>query len=473
MDIDKILSYYQYSRCRLLIQDLALLNKEFMVYFKKNIVPGDNDMNYFKLQTGCMVIVVYVILIYAYETAKKDVGCNKIYDALITVAPWAIFFDGLTAWTVNNMDKVSKTFNLIAHGLFFELMVLSFSLVYLYMIYASVGIPQKTWLRTVIVSPAVISMIGVLVFLDKTYYIHGTITDYSMGPSVIICYVSLIIHFSVIMIIVSKHHNTIEKKKKVSIITSVVIGYLMLIVQVIYPEALISALLLTFMIVSFYINFEDPSIKRLQKYNDDMIVNFATLVENRDDSTGGHVKRTKEYVKIIIDEMKKDPKYRMLLSKDYVNDILNAAPMHDIGKISTPDVILKKPGKLTDEEFAIMKQHALKGAEIIESTLFEQDSPEMKKVVYEVARYHHEKWNGKGYPDGLSGNDIPLHARIMAIADVFDAVSAKRCYRDAMPINKCFEIIEEGSGRDFDPDLAEKFINAREKVEEIYNTSKI
>lgn len=143
-------------------------------------------MNYFKLQTGCMVIVVYVILIYAYETAKKDVGCNKIYDALITVAPWAIFFDGLTAWTVNNMDKVSKTFNLIAHGLFFELMVLSFSLVSLYMIYASVGIPQKTWLRTVIVSPAVISMIGVLVFLDKTYYIHGTITDYSMGPSVII-----------------------------------------------------------------------------------------------------------------------------------------------------------------------------------------------------------------------------------------------------------------------------------------------
>ena len=145
----------------------------------------------------------------------------------------------------------------------------------------------------------------------------------------------------------------------------------------------------------------------------------------------------------------------------------NAAPLHDIGKISTPDRILQKPGKLTDEEFATMKKHAAEGGEIILHTFKDLDNAEFRQIAYEVARHHHEKYNGRGYPDGLAGEHIPLHARIMAIADVFDAVSQKRCYRDAMPLEECFAIIENGIGTDFDPQLAKIFLDAKEEVKHL------
>ena len=135
--------------------------------------------------------------------------------------------------------------------------------------------------------------------------------------------------------------------------------------------------------------------------------------------------------------------------------------------LSRPQWILQKPGKLTDEEYEIMKEHAARGGEIIQNTFQNLESPEFQKIAYEIARYHHEKYNGKGYPDGISGERIPLHARVMAIADVFDAVSQKRCYRDAMPIDACFAIIEKGAGTDFDPNLVSIFLEAREEVEKL------
>lgn len=146
--------------------------------------------------------------------------------------------------------------------------------------------------------------------------------------------------------------------------------------------------------------------------------------------------------------------------------------MHDIGKIAVPDVILQKPGRLTKEEFEIIKKHTIDGGRIIDETFGHLGNEEYTKMVYQVARYHHEKWNGKGYPEGLKESEIPLCARIMAVADVFDAISEKRCYRDAMPLEKCFEIISEGSNHDFEPVIADVFLDSREKVEKIYNEKK-
>lgn len=142
--------------------------------------------------------------------------------------------------------------------------------------------------------------------------------------------------------------------------------------------------------------------------------------------------------------------------------------MHDIGKMAVPDVVLQKPGKLTDEEFEIIKQHATNGGRIIEETFGNLGDKQYTQMAYQVAKYHHEKWNGRGYPEGLIGREIPLCARIMAVADVFDAVAEKRCYRDAMPLEKCFAIIEEGSGKDFDPIVAEVFLSIKDKVKEIH-----
>lgn len=210
---------------------------------------------------------------------------------------------------------------------------------------------------------------------------------------------------------------------------------------------------------------------QLVLYNRDMIYGFATLVENRDESTGGHIKRTSIYVRLLAEELQREDIYSDIITDEFINCISMVAPLHDIGKISIPDSILQKPGRLTDEEFDIMKSHSAKGGKIIKETFAHIGDENHKEMAYKVARFHHEKWNGRGYPDGLSGEDIPLPARIMAIADVFDAVSEKRCYRDAMPLEKCFSIIEEGRDRDFDPVLVDAFMNIREEVTQVHDKS--
>ena len=210
----------------------------------------------------------------------------------------------------------------------------------------------------------------------------------------------------------------------------------------------------------------------LSHYHEEMVMGFATLVENKDGSTGGHIKRTTMYVKLLAEELQKRGLYQDILSDEYVKNLCMAAPMHDVGKISIPDVVLQKPGKLTAEEFEIIKTHTASGGRIIQDTFGHLGHKQYTQMAYEVARYHHEKWNGKGYPEGLKRKEIPLCARIMAIADVFDAVSEKRCYRDAMPLDACFDIILEGSGQDFEPMLVEAFLDIREEIEKAHSEIK-
>ena len=210
------------------------------------------------------------------------------------------------------------------------------------------------------------------------------------------------------------------------------------------------------------------AVEGQEKYHNEMVMGFATLVENKDGSTGGHIRRTSLYVKLLAEELSRRGLYEDVLTEEYVDNLCKAAPMHDIGKIAVPDNILQKPGKLTDEEYDRMKQHSVKGGEIVKATFGHLEDEAYTQMAYEVARFHHEKWNGKGYPEGLKEREIPLAARIMAIADVFDAVSEKRCYRDAMPLDKCFDIILEGSGKDFEPLLVEVFLDIRDEVEKIH-----
>ncbi len=169
------------------------------------------------------------------------------------------------------------------------------------------------------------------------------------------------------------------------------------------------------------------AVKGMSRYHNEMVMGFATLVENKDGSTGGHIKRTSLYVELLAKELLNRGLYKDILTPEYVENLRKAAPMHDIGKIAVPDSILQKPGKLTDEEYEIMKLHSIRGGEIIKETFGNLEDETYTQMAYEVARFHHEKWNGKGYPDSLKRKEIPLCARIMAIADVFDAISQKRC----------------------------------------------
>lgn len=201
---------------------------------------------------------------------------------------------------------------------------------------------------------------------------------------------------------------------------------------------------------------------------DMMVLGMADMVESRDNNTGGHIKRTSAVVKIFAERLKDDCD-RFQFDTDFLRSVVKAAPMHDLGKIAIDDVILRKPGKYTPEEFAQMKKHAAEGARIVGNILQGVEDDRFVRIAKNVANYHHEKWNGQGYPEGLSGENIPIEARIMALADVFDALVSKRCYKEAFSYEKAFRIIEESLGQHFDPDLGKIFIECRPELEEIYN----
>ena len=430
-------------------------------------------MNFIKLQIGCLVLVLYLELIYIWQTTGKNakVSCNPIFDALMMIIPSLIVFDGLTAWTVNHLEIVPVSLNLVFHAVFFILLSLFMFVMFLHTLSFIKGFPQKLIFRFLIFLPFIISVILILVFLPELEFIIGKKVNYSMGISVVVCYLVILLYFILIFVFTVRRIKYLEVRKRINVMSFLFISLLILISQVIFPEILISSLVPAFSLIALYINIEDPVLRRMKNYNSEIVTSFATLVESRDSSTGSHVKRTKSYVKIILDEIKTNSLYSSIMTKDFEDKMMNAAPMHDIGKISIPDTILQKPGKLTDEEYSVMKKHSVLGGEIIQEIFKDMDDKEFLNIAYDVTRYHHEKWNGNGYPEGLVGKEIPFSARIMAIADVFDAISAKRCYRDAMPLDKCFAIIKEGKGVDFDPVLTDLFLNAKEKVEKVYKES--
>lgn len=428
-------------------------------------------MQYVKLQLGCLLVIIYLVVNYLKETAKaKDLPRNPLFDTLLVIGPVAVLFDGVTAWTVNHLDIVPNWLNLMCHLVFFLAMDMTIILTTVYLYDEVVGISKKSRKKNMLLlTPGILSVVLMLAGMGQLEYLPGEITNYSMGFSVYVCFASLILHYGVIIYLVIARHRFIPKDKTIGIITVVTIVGVILFVQIALPEVLLTSLCPTIILLGFYIVFENPALRRITIQNEKMIDGFATLVESRDDNTGGHIKRTRAYVNLMLHQMRHHKKYHDIVTRDYLVNVSNAAPLHDIGKIATPDSILQKPGKLTDEEFAKMKEHSAEGGDIILHTFGDLNNPEFTQIAYEMARFHHEKFNGRGYPDGLSGEAIPLHARVMAIADVFDAVSQKRCYRDAMPLEECFAIIENGAGTDFDPDLVEIFLDAKEDVRRLMN----
>lgn len=213
------------------------------------------------------------------------------------------------------------------------------------------------------------------------------------------------------------------------------------------------------------------SIRRLSdstaKMQDGLIITMADLVESRDSDTGAHVQKTAAYVKIIVEGLKKKGYYLQKITPKFMSDVVRSAPLHDVGKINIPDEVLNKPGKLTDEEYEIMKTHTTAGKRIMENAISTVEGDNYLKEARNMAAYHHERWDGKGYPEGIHGEVIPLSARIMAVADVFDALTSPRVYKPAFPLEKALAILEEGKGTQFDPKCVEVFMDALPEVKVI------
>lgn len=206
--------------------------------------------------------------------------------------------------------------------------------------------------------------------------------------------------------------------------------------------------------------------KSIVEMQEKLVLGMATMIEGRDNSTGGHIKRTSDCIRILVEEIKKDNSLN--LSEEFMNDLIKAAPMHDLGKITIDDKILRKPGKFTDEEYEIMKTHSEEGARIVRQILEGTDDKMFMNIAVNVAHYHHEKWDGTGYPHRLIKEEIPIEARIMAIADVYDALVSKRVYKEKFSFEEANNIIISSMGKHFDPNLEKYYVAARSKLEAYY-----
>ena len=195
---------------------------------------------------------------------------------------------------------------------------------------------------------------------------------------------------------------------------------------------------------------------------------LAHLAETRDNETGAHIQRTQAYVRLLATRLTDHPRFATTLNNKYIEVLSRSAPLHDIGKVGIPDHILLKPEKLTPDEWVIMKTHTTIGSDAI--ALAERDidtSVEFLRQAKEIARSHHERWDGTGYPDGLAGDTIPLSARLMAIADVFDALISKRVYKPAITFSEVYRIMQEGRDKHFDPDIIDNFLAGYKEFEAI------
>lgn len=215
------------------------------------------------------------------------------------------------------------------------------------------------------------------------------------------------------------------------------------------------------------------SIRRLSestaKMQDGLIITMANLVENRDSDTGAHIQKTSAYVKIIVEGLQKKGYYPEKMTPKFISDVVRSAPLHDVGKINIPDSVLNKRSKLSDEEFEIIKTHTTAGRQIMERAISTVEGENYLKEARNMAAYHHERWDGKGYPEGLHGEVIPLSARIMSVADVFDALTSPRVYKPAFPLDQALSMIREGAGTQFDPKCVEVFLDSIPEIKVILN----
>ena len=211
----------------------------------------------------------------------------------------------------------------------------------------------------------------------------------------------------------------------------------------------------------------EEKVQKIAHIQNSIITGIASIVESRDPSTGNHIRRTSEGVRIFVDQIKKHKEYDYL-DHQFCLNVIKAAPLHDLGKIAVHDAILTKPGHFVQKEYDEMKEHTTEGANIVLEVLREVDDKQFKQIAVNIAHYHHEQWNGEGYPCGLKGEEIPIEARIMAFADVFDALVTRRYYKDAIDYDTAFDIMEKEFGTHFDPELGKIFLECKAALGAMY-----
>lgn len=297
----------------------------------------------------------------------------------------------------------------------------------------------------------IVALLGV--DFDYNAYKHKIVTSFIMGLLfMFLCllsiYIVLVLYLKQIIV------------KPIKLISSRMNNFLKDNTTAIEPITIKSGDELELMAASFNRMVADINsyVKQIYDMQMETIFSLARLAQSRDDDTGKHLDRVQQYCYVLAQKLAQDSPYSEQIDDNFIKNVVNASILHDIGKVAISDLILLKPGKLTDEEFAEMKKHTTMGAQTLSEVHSKFGNNSFIEIGRLMALYHHERWDGRGYPEGLKGEEIPLAARIMAIADVYDAISTKRVYKDAFPQEKCVAIIQEGKGTQFDPIIVDAFL---------------
>jgi len=320
-------------------------------------------------------------------------------------------------------------------------------------------------------------LIGIICAPFRLVIDFDAVTGYKRGPAFLIyeiTYFACLAYLIVVLILVSRkfHHRDIATIIMVFVLMAVGIAIMSIYeLHVGYITVGVCACI-SYLYYSDLVQ-QDTKVKLMEKQQNladmqaQIIGRLANLIEGRDTETGEHVARTSAYVKTLAEDAILDGLYIDQIDEHYIELLTLLSPLHDVGKILISDQILRKPGRLTPEEFEEIKKHAAHGGRIVIQILDNIADEEYVHFATDIALYHHERWDGKGYPKQLKAEEIPLSARIMAIADVFDALVSKRCYKEAMSVDEAFDTIKEESGTHFDPYLVNVFLKHKKKYAEI------
>lgn len=310
------------------------------------------------------------------------------------------------------------------------------------------------------------------------YYYFTPDNHYVRGKYNFVSVIFYIIYYGTSVLCIFVYRKNFKFKTLVSFVSYSIIPMLCNLIQLKFYGLSLVNTGMTFSILLVYINSHkdlefsfarseienEHKTRKIIKFQEHTIVSLSNLCENRDTETGEHARRTSMFVELLAHQTKKDHYYPEILTDSFIKLMVKAAPMHDIGKIVVSDTILKKNGKLDSSEYESMKRHTKEGGRIVNQIIGFSDDRNYVKVAVDMAQSHHERWDGTGYPKQLKGEEIPLSARFMAVADVFDALVFERCYKKPIPPEEAFKIMEAESGTHFDPILIQEFIKVKDQI---------
>lgn len=426
-------------------------------------------MNYnIEMQSAGLIFLLIILISFIFSKKRNSIEF-KIFPLHILIGVFTLIFDIASCITIPHMDKIPVLTTVIGKiYLCFLYLYICFSFVYAILCSMNSSVSTKKHKIAVfaILASAILyfAFVVIAIFSKIHFFCSGRLV-YSYGTLPSICYIFTAATITGTIIYLLLNRNSITINARIPIWTFVLAELIPAIIQFFNPEILVVGFAVS---VCEYTLFRSLENSRNEDEQNEIIKAFAEIIEGRDENTGEHVKRTIAYVSIILEKLRENKKYKKILTKEYTDTLTYASSLHDVGKISIPDSVLQKPGPFSKEERAIIETHPLKGYALIRDSFDKIGSRLFKRIALELTLFHHEKWDGSGYPKGLKWDQIPLSAQIMSVADVFDAVSQDRCYRPPMSLSRSFEIIQEGIGTHFSPDIARAFLESRELVEQTY-----